>query len=1300
MRLINCILLFTLLGARTFSQEFQHLTVENGLSSNVVFSVQQHHKGMMWFSTKAGIDRFDGLNFKHYPLYSANQLFEYGLRHSKLYEDAYGRLWVYNIRDVFLYEKDTDSFKRFYSAQKGNILRDLLVTDSGSIFLGTENGLIRYHIQTREEQEYPALNRTVIKLAAYDSRWLLAVLKNDVLIFDHRQELVRDDVFRPSLQQQLRNKNITAIAVDSLRHIYIGYSGKLSVFRSESAALKTDETLNRLFGDCAIRKILPDRQQRIFVGTDGAGVFQVNADLTLLEAFASDQNDPASIPDNSISDIYMDPDNRLWISGRGLSYHDPNRPRFQTYQHQTNNPNSLTHNSVRTIAEDSNGDLWFGTKYGISIFHRQNQHWTHLTQASSGNRLRTDKILSLKTDPQGGIKAGTYQHGVFQIKDQQHITQLIPGMSVYAMQLDSNELWLGGTGGSSGLVRIDKRTGRTENLPVPYVFSLIRHPQLGILAGGHAGLSIVSPDGRITRYGAAEHEIGSIFCVMTDRKGRIWCASEGQGLLQFNEQTGTFKKYTVANGLPSDLVYAILEDRLGKLWLSTTNGLSCFDPDKEEFRNYSLADGLNIKEFNYGASLLTSGGEMVFGGISGFVLFKPEDIEPTGIRSHLVFTDLKLFSRSIQAAEEHSPLNKVIDETDTLQLRYNQNAISLDFIAINYTHPLKTRYRWKLEGLDKDWSPPGTEHTAIYTNLKPGTYTFRVKSMNDNLLTSEAERSLLIIISPPFWKTNWAYLLYAALGALIIYAIIRFYHIRISELHAKDKIRFFTSLAHDIRTPLSLIRSPLSLAIRRNDFSRDTLQALKTAAHNSDRLSHMINQLLDFEKAGMNKMELQLSRFHAEAVLNELCDNFLPFIKEKALIFTRDFRQRQTMLCADRDKFDKIVYNLLSNAIKYSGQGGQIVIRSDVQANTFLIEVSDTGLGIPKDQHRQIFEHYFRASNAVNSNEVGSGIGLMLTKKLVEIHKGSISFESEAGQGSTFRVALPLTLHGSIPEEADITPPEEEGVPEEDNTNLKKAKLLIAEDHRELLEHLVENLSATFRVYTAGDGKQALAMARSIYPDIILSDVMMPIMNGNQFCYEIKHHIETSHIPVILLTSLSSNQHKIDGMRTGADIYLEKPFDMDLLRASLETLLQNRNRIKEKFLRSENMDDDGLNELDRAFISKAVSVVDANLSNPAFSVDVFEKEIGMSHAALYRKFKTLMGKTPLDFIHEIRLKKAVELLSQGGYQVSEVAYMVGYSDPKYFSTVFKKYFGSNASEYAKSAGFPASAKVFKGAENG
>lgn len=1280
MRIILVSVFYILCYSKILAQDFQHLTVESGLSNSTVYSVRQYYKGMMWFSTKLGIDRFDGTSFKHYNLYAKGNLLNFGHRQSKLHTDRHDRLWVTNIQDVFCYDKKKDIFEPVLSLTEDYSIRDFYVIDSVTILLATNKGLIKYNTARKSLHSYKDLDHQILRIAKYDENLLLLAASDSIVAFDYKRSAIRRNVFYGSLGG---GKNISALAVDSKKNVFVGYDGKVFVFRNTQSQAITSAHLNGLFNNSAIRKILPDSEDQIYIGTDGAGVYIIDQELSVKSTITADQDNPKAIPDNSISDVVIDDDNRIWLSGMGISYYDPNKTPFKLYHHVPNDQNSLIYNSVKAIAEEANGNLWIGTNQGISVFDRKHQQWEHITQSSMPNQLPSNKILDIISIPTRGMAVGTYQKGLVLYK-KDGIERLSIDKSVYSIRADSNNVWIGSATGNSGLEKIDLTTGKSISYPLSYIFAITKHPDEGILVGGHEGFFIINPKGQVKRYESSEYQTGSIFDILVDQRKRIWCASEGQGLLLFDTEKQNFKKYTVRDGLPSNMLYGLLEDKLGRIWISTTNGLSCFDPNKEKFFNYSGAGYHGIKEFNYSARVLLSTGEMAFGGRNGFVLFKPEDIIPKNIKTQLVFTDLKLFNKSIRVGDSLAPVSKTIDLTDTLVLDYAQNALSLDFISVAITHPSETRYSWKLEGLDQEWTPPGTERTASYTNLKPGEYIFRVKSLSNNNREVTAERTMSILILPPVWMTGWAYLLYFSLGVLIIYFIVRFYNIRVNEVHSRDKIRFFINIAHDIRTPLSLIISPITLALKRNDFSTDTRHALETANHNSKRLSETITQLLDFEKVALNKIELNLVPIHVEKVLDELCRNFVPSMEEKDISFTRDFRHNKTTFCLDRDKFEKIISNLLSNAVKYTDVGGSISVTTSTKNSNFIVKVSDTGIGIPKEQQASIFQHYFRASNAVNSNEIGSGIGLLLTKKLIEFHKGNISFESESEKGSVFSVSFPMTLTCSGSEHKETHQGDAPVESVSAAVKQKKPTLLIAEDHKELLKHLVDNLNSDYHVYSAFNGRKALDLTKKVYPDIIVSDVMMPEMNGNQLCYELKNHIETSHIPVILLTSLTSDEHKIDGIKTGADLYMEKPFHLDLLKTSIENLLRNRERLKNKFLRKENIADiDGLHELDRAFIEKATRIIEQNLSNPDFSIDVFEREIGMSHAGLYRKFKTVMGKTPLDFIQEVRLKKAVKMLSSGKYQVNEVAYSVGYSDPKYFSTVFKKYFGGNASDYVR-----------------
>lgn len=1289
---ILVVIALLLFYAKSYAQNFQNLFVEQGLSNSTTFAIAQDHKGLMWFSTKEGIDRYDGSGYKHYNLYPADKLTRYGLRRNKFHVDDKQRIWVNNFSDIFLYQHDLDRFDFVYNVANNNTIRDLFVKDDQHILLATDQGLIKYNYQTKKSNSFAELSQPIVGFYRYNNELLLIALKNDILFFNLKTEKISATQLSSSLRKEINQLSISSMCVDAAKNIFVGSTGQISTFKITDQSLKTNATLNSSISKVEVTKILPDQQQFIYFGTEGKGVYKIDAQLNIVKAYLTDQNNLASLPENEAIDVFIDKENRVWMAGHEISYLNTQQLKFNYYTHQINNPNSLVHNSIRSVVEDHSGKLWVGTNFGISILKPDRKNWDYINTHSQQRNMSSNKVTALAKGQHQDVVAGTYQSGIYQISASYEITHLSretnfsPKNNVNKILVNGNDVWYGGAGGY--LKRLDLGNGLTKTFAISNVLSIAKNQYGQIITGGHNGINIIDLNDGITTFNASTYKIGSIFCVMADTKNQIWLGSEGQGLIKFDIDQKKFKKYSTKDGLPSNLVYGILEDNDHNLWISTTKGLSCFDIKKQTFRNYSIADGLPIKEFAYGAYTKTAKGEMVFGGNHGLVIFNPKDIINSDFNTRLIFTDFKLFNKTADIGNENTPLAKAIDETEKIDLAYNQNAITFEFSSVNFTNNANL-YRWKLDGLDSEWSPATAEHAANYTNLRPGNYTFKVQWANSGLVSEFAknERVLQIRISPPIWATTWAYLLYLLIAIGMVYAVIKFYMVQLSENHAKDKIRFFINIVHDIRTPLSLIRSPLNIALKKNDFSENTQSILKTANHNASRLTSLIDQLLDFEKDDFKKIKLNRTSIHAEQTLDRICDDFIPLLEQRGIILTRNHQHQETLLRVDKDKFDKIIFNILSNAVKYTPKSGQIHITSSIINKNFQIDIRDSGVGIPSEQQKYIFKRYFRAKNVVNSNEVGFGIGLMVTRELVKLHQGEIWFESNLDQGTTFHVRFPMSEVEYQDQQSLLVPQSNASIinelPDETAQQQKKPKVLIAEDNDELRNLMADHLKQYYQIYHVNNGQQGLTTTSKIAPDVIVSDVMMPLMDGNEFCYEIKNNLKTSHIPFILLTALTTNEHKIEGYKIGADTYLEKPFDVDLLRSCIDNLLVGRKKLRERFANADAPVIDGLNELDKKFIEEVVKIVESNLSNSNFSIEELEKEIGMSHASLYRKFKGLLGKTPLEFIQHYRLKKSMELLVSGEHYVNEVAYLVGFSDPKYFSTVFKKFYGKNASDYLK-----------------
>jgi signal transduction histidine kinase/DNA-binding response OmpR family regulator len=575
--------------------------------------------------------------------------------------------------------------------------------------------------------------------------------------------------------------------------------------------------------------------------------------------------------------------------------------------------------------------------------------------------------------------------------------------------------------------------------------------------------------------------------------------------------------------------------------------------------------------------------------------------------------------------------------------------------------------------------------------LKPGKYTFIVQwsNVNSQLQIEKNSRQIKVEITPPFWKTTYAYLFYIILISALVFGLVKFYHTQLSEKQAKSRIRFFVNILHDIRTPLSLIKVPLKIAIKKKDFSNETMDILNKASNNVSQLTKLVDQLLDFDKKNPKEYELKRSLINVEETLDKICENFIPLMEQKGVILTKNYQETETVLALDIEKFDKIIFNLLSNAIKYTGEGGQIHLSTHIAGRKYQISITDNGIGIPEKQQKLIFKRYFRAKNVVDSNETGFGIGLMLTKELVNLHGGEIWFESAENRGTSFHIRFPMNAvqtakdmtsqQPELPEQTDFA----EEISDAKLAENRRPRLLIAEDNDGLRNMMESYLKDTFKIITVRNGLEGLKIVQKKQIDIIVSDIMMPVMDGTEFCYEVKNDLKTCHIPFILLTALCSNEHKTEGYRIGADVYLEKPVDIEMLTHCITNLLRNREKIKDKFSKDDISPSDVLNELDKKFIVQVLKIIETHLDNPDYSAEDFEREIGMSHAGLNRKFKALFDKTPMEFIQHSRLKKSVELLQSGNYYINEVAYMVGFSDPKYFSVVFKKYFGRNASDFLK-----------------
>ncbi|WP_446050486.1 ATP-binding protein, partial [Zobellia laminariae] len=819
--------------------------------------------------------------------------------------------------------------------------------------------------------------------------------------------------------------------------------------------------------------------------------------------------------------------------------------------------------------------------------------------------------------------------------------------------------------------------------------------------------------------------------------GVLWVGTFGGGLNKFvpgkEGEEDTFVSYSIRDGLPNNVIKGILEDREGNLWLSTNMGLSKFNPKNETFKNYNESDGLQDNEFQELACVKRSDGEMLFGGINGFNAFYPEEISDNDQPAETVITDLLISNKSVRVGEKVNDnilLKKSINQIDNIQLSYEQNNFSFEFAALHYAAPLKNKFAYMLEGFDNDWvQTTSGKRFATYTNLEPGDYTFKVKASNNDGLWDKSPSEIKIKITPPIWQSSGAYLFYGLLVLGVLWLFWRYTFIRTSKKHQLElnhlekakseemqqvKLEFFTNISHEFRTPLTLIKGPLEYL--RKDGSKVSQTKVQEQYNimykNTNYLLKLVNQLLDFRKIDQGKMHLVVRNSNVVEFIQEVGQPFQFLAHKQNVDFSISSTEDPLMSWFDHDALEKIMNNLLSNAFKYTPDGGHINVEISTeeatnitgQTKNVVIKVRDSGFGIAKNRVNTIFERFNTQDKKDRRNLQGAGIGLSFTKNLIELHQGSIVVKSKPNKGTDFVVRLPMDKETfmNIPEvsikevsESDFLVRSSEtesfaiGINDEildedvSKSRPKQPILLIVDDNADIRTLVKQALDSEYVIYEAENGKQALKMAKSLMPNIILTDILMPVMNGTEFAEKLKTEKETSHIPIVMLTAKASEESEIENLKMGVEGYIRKPFDMELLQLTLSNILKQRDQLRRQFTRNITLQPTEITvtSVDESFLQTAIEIVEKHMMNTDFNVEMLVKEMGYSRSNLYMKFKEITGLSSSEFIRNIRLKRAVQLFEQSDLSVKEIMYKTGFNTASYFSKCFKKQFGVIPSEY-------------------
>ncbi|BAX79836.1 hybrid sensor histidine kinase/response regulator transcription factor [Labilibaculum antarcticum] len=1285
------------------AQQFRHINVEQGLSSRQTVNVLQDKKEFIWISTRTGVDRFDGKTIKNYtlpitPRDNAPENF-----YLKLDKDSL--IWAYSdIGQIYRFNYQNDQFEVFYNFHRNKYHSELWINAScfdsqNTFWVGTDNGLFFLKNKKLEQfSKYPLKQAFITSLYSISKDSLLCSTFDKIFLYNTEQNVMQDLDINLGDNQRINSLYFN----NQTKTIWIGtFSDGVYCYHMDSKEIVDLKKINPNFPKVPIRKFELLNADEILIGSDGMGVYLVDQKShKIKEVYQEDEDTQFTLNGNGVYDIYKDKENRIWICTYtgGINILDPSALNFKIISHQINNEQSLGNSIVNSVIEDRKGNLWFGTNNGVSLLEKRNKKWQHFFKSSSN---QTNVFLDLCEDADGNIWAGSYSIGAYVIspdfKISKHYThdtddnQSLGTNYIFEITLDSDKnIWIGGRDGK--LCQFNYETKSFIQYNKLNINSIEEINKQELCIGGTQGLYVFDKNTNLLNLISRRYKIYSVY---PDKTEYIYYGTRGSGFFRYSRNTKESKGFTVDNGLPSNQIYSIIPD--GKyLWLSTENGISRFDTKNESFKNFSTEDGLSDKTFNQSAGFKSKSGEILFGSYHGVTRFYPSDIRTHEKKASIYLEEFGLFNKVVFPNEEGSPLIKSINNTKKMELKHYQHSFFIAYTSISFFNSDEIKYTWKLNGLDENWSSPSFGKSINYTNLSPGDYTLHLKALNYSTDDVLDEKIIEITVQPPFYNTIWAKLLYVLLVILLARWIFIYLQIRIKKKNSEDKINFFTNTAHDIRTPLTLVSAPLNELKMEKGLSEKGKYYLNLSVNNLDKLNALVCQLLDFQKSDLDKSQLVLSKVEMVDLLNRKVLNFKTLAERKniALSFYSDTKKLEEWI--DSSKMDKVIENLLSNAIKYTPNNGTIQVSLLADKKTWSIAVKDSGIGISKKAQRNLFQEYYRGENAINSKVPGTGIGLLLVKNYVALHKGKIQFESEEDKGSEFKIVL---KHGKTHfgkgvsyietkalkeikvEHMDI---DTDPVQKPDSEHKTMSKILIVEDNDELRNYLYTSLSEHYKVFVAENGKVALDEITKVKPDILISDVKMPEMDGITLSNKVRTNFETSHIPVILLSALNEKEDIMKGLQTGVDDYITKPFDILILRTKIDNLIRNRMRAKERFLNASEsiaIDTTYANEQDKLFIEKAMQLVGNQMDNPKFAVTDFAQEMGVSKSLLYEKLKALIGQTPNDFVKVIRLKRAVELLQQGKYNINEVATLSGFDDPKYFSTCFKKLYGKTPSKY-------------------
>jgi len=1364
---------------------FRHLTIADGLSQNSVMAIAQDRRGFLWLGTKDGLDRYDGYDFvvfRHDPDDTASIS---GTAIRALLVDNRGRLWIGtedegldrfdSARKTFhhysngptrpitsiqegrggdlwigtsgggLYRlpvgeggKARPRFQRFThdptdpGSLSGDTVLAVLIDRRGVLWVGTESGLNRldrsaagaptfHHYGTRADVPEGLVGRSA--QAVYeDSRGRLWVgSRSGISMLDSARERISHYYPPPSPTDWFK---AVGFAEGPKGRIWIAAGSELMRFDPRTATFERfrHDPLNPESVTGPFTTLFRDRSDVLWVGTDGYGVDIHDVKAERFHTFTSPPDRPYRSSGFSVHTLFVDSEGRVWIDADRLYRWDRATGRLVSFAPDPDHPaDPFGTAGVWSIVESPRGVLWLGTFGGLYRYDLATgaaRHYAHdpthpdglpeeavkdVYRARDGSLwVVTENYLARLVDPATG-RFRSYRY------TERLVPSTWPVRSLY--EGSDGAFWIGS---NRGLIRVDPATGSVRRF---------RHAPGDITSLGSDDVRSILPDPR-----------------NPDRT--LWVGTAGGGLNRFDVRGGTFAHFTARNGLPNDVVYGMLVDHAGYLWLSTNRGICRFDPRTGEVRDYDARDGLQSDEFNSNAYFESASGELFFGGLYGFTYFRPGEVRDNPHAPPVAITSLRVGDRVETIRDTGSVLDIAISETKKLRLSYRDGVIGFQFAALDYSEPTKNRYEYRLVGSNDRWIRAGSDRSATYTDLPPGSYTFQVRASNNDGVWNRVGTSLAITILPPWWRTRWAYALYALAILATLYWIRRHEMNRLrlkarlavqraeaEQLRELDRARsrFFANVSHEFRTPLTLTLGPLDdlRSGLHGALAPAVTEQVELARRNAGRVLDLIEQVLDVARLEAGRTKLRATRLELGAATRSLARSFAPLAEREQLSLEVQVPARAVEVYADPEHLEKIFSNLLSNALKFTPAGGRVRVSVDAGAESARVSVRDSGPGIPAEELARVFDRFHRADDPATRNRPGTGLGLALAKELAELHGGSLQVESTLGFGSTFTLILrrgrahlaadqvveddggpPWTPDESSPPAAipsETTLPGEGEAwagsgaaatvtdatsggrgerPEDEDDDV--TTVLVVEDNAEVRAYLRRHLAASYRVLEATDGEEGLHTARRLLPDLVLSDVMMDGLDGHALCRALKQDPETDFIPVVLLTARAASEDRLAGLRERADDYLTKPFDVAELLARIQNLIASRRLLRERLggpgltLHPSAVD---VEPADERFLERVRSAIEESLSDETFSVERLAQEVAQSRGHLHRRLRALLDESPSGLIRRMRLERAAQLLEANAGQVGSIAYAVGFKSVSHFSNRFQDFFGVRPSVY-------------------